>query len=160
MNREEFVNYIHQSDIIRQDYVVRIRKKHQESDIWTYCNELLIVSDDDPFQFEWENDWWEGEEFVEIIGYAAINSLEIQPNIYQEHEIVSEAIEQEATINPNPDFNVEDEFIEKLKLVKDAMSLNQIAILVESFVQEHGPFSFKNGEIVRQILNEVQQDAE
>lgn len=72
--------------------------------------------------------------------------------------IVLELIEGRATMNPNPDFKVEDEFVERLKLVKDAMSANHIAVLVESYVQEHGTFSFKNGEIVRQILNEVQQN--
>ena len=72
--------------------------------------------------------------------------------------IVSELIEERATMNSNPKFKVEEEFIERLKLVKDAMSAQHIAVLVESFVQEHGPFSFKNGEIVRQILSEVQQD--
>lgn len=72
--------------------------------------------------------------------------------------IVSELIEGRAIVNPNPKFKAEDEFIERLKLIKDAMSANQIAVLVESFVQEYGPFSNKNGDIVRHILSEVLQD--
>ena len=51
MTREEFWKYIHKPNIVRQDYVVAIRKKHTEHSEWEYINELLTLNEDDPFYF-------------------------------------------------------------------------------------------------------------
>ena len=43
MTREEFWDYIHKLDIVRQDYIVAIRMRHTEHSEWKYTNELLTL---------------------------------------------------------------------------------------------------------------------
>ena len=81
MTREEFWKYIHKPNIVRQDYIVAIRKKYTEDGIWEYTNELLTINDDDPFYFIWDNDWWEGEHYVEILGYISIDEVPVPYNL-------------------------------------------------------------------------------
>lgn len=70
--------------------------------------------------------------------------------------IVHQLIADRTTMNPNPDFSAENEFVESLKCYAKYMTIEQLSQLVESWIMNHGTLTFKNGEIVRQILNEVQ----
>lgn len=72
--------------------------------------------------------------------------------------IVQQLIADRTTMNPNPDFSAENEFVERLKGNAKYMTKEQLSQLVESWIMNHGALTFKNGEIVRQILSEVQQD--
>lgn len=74
--------------------------------------------------------------------------------------IVQQLIADRTTMNPNPDFSAENEFVERLKGHAKYMTKEQLSQLVESWIMNHGTLTFKNGEIVRQILSEVQQDAD
>ena len=58
------------------DKVVRIRYKWFEGDVWDYENELLLYNGniDD---YEWENDWDEGQQFVEVVGCLALDLVQI-----------------------------------------------------------------------------------
>lgn len=83
MTREEFWKFIHNPDIVRQDYIVAIRMRHFEHSEWEYTNELLTLNEDDPFYFIWDNDWWEGEKFVEILGYISIDDIRVPHNLQE-----------------------------------------------------------------------------
>ena len=48
----------------------------------------------------------------------------------------------------------EKKFLEILKGVKGFSDKNTLAILIESFVQENGPFTFEIGEKVRKIIED------
>lgn len=74
--------------------------------------------------------------------------------------IVQQLIADRTTMNPNPDFSAENEFVERLKGHAKYMTIEQLSQLVESWIMNHGTLTFKNGEIVRRILSEVQQDAD
>lgn len=84
MTREEFWEYIHKPNIVRQDYIVSIRLKNSEYSQWEYINELLTLNEDDPFYFIWDNDWYEGEKFVEILGYISIDDIPVPHNLQEE----------------------------------------------------------------------------
>ena len=51
MTTEEFWEYIHKPDIVRQDYIVAIRMRHSDHGEWECTNELLTLNEDDPFYF-------------------------------------------------------------------------------------------------------------
>lgn len=72
--------------------------------------------------------------------------------------IVQQLIADRTTMNPNPDFSAENEFVERLRGHAKYMTIEQLSQLVESWIMNHGTLTFKNGEKVRQILNEVQQN--
>ena len=91
MTREEFWKYIHKPDKVRQDYIVAIRMRHSDHGEWEYTNELLTLNEDDPFYFIWDNDWWEGEKFVEILGYISIDDIPVPRNLCEESLCVAEA---------------------------------------------------------------------
>lgn len=72
--------------------------------------------------------------------------------------IVQQLIADRTTMNPNPDFSAENEFVDRLRGHAKYMTIEQLSQLVESWIMNHGTLTFKNGEKVRQILNEVQQN--
>ena len=63
------------------DLLILIRTKYVEEDDWFYSFEILHTSscNDHPFDrendypFEWDSDWYEGQEFVEYCGGAVID---------------------------------------------------------------------------------------
>ena len=83
MTTEEFWEYIHKPDIVRRDYIVAIRMRDSDHGEWEYTNELLTLNEDNPFYFIWDNDWWEGEKFVEILGYISINDVTVPYNLQE-----------------------------------------------------------------------------
>ena len=62
------------------DKVVRIRYKWFEGDNWTYENELLIYNGNRD-DYEWENDWDEGQKYVEVVGFLALDLVQI-PEVF------------------------------------------------------------------------------
>lgn len=61
------------------DYLVQLRIRYSENYEWDYLNELYLVSDASPFQHEWYNDWYEGQKFIEILGFIILNKVHV-PN--------------------------------------------------------------------------------
>ena len=54
------------------DLIILIRTKFIQEDDWSYSFEILHTSCND-YPFEWENDWYEGQEYVEYCGGAVID---------------------------------------------------------------------------------------
>ena len=55
--------------------LILIRTKYDEMEEWNYNYELLLWVVDD-FDYEWENDWYEGQEYVEYLGGAVLDYYE------------------------------------------------------------------------------------
>lgn len=72
---EEFKNKI-DSDSYVTDYIVRIRRKYEHEPKFRETNEILLWSCEDS-EYHWLNDWHEGEECVEIVGYIAVEDVYI-----------------------------------------------------------------------------------
>lgn len=58
---------------IGYNLLILIRTKFDELDAWDYSYELLLWGD---FCHEWQNDWNEGQEYVEYLGGAVLDYYE------------------------------------------------------------------------------------
>lgn len=65
-------------EIPPESLLVQIRTKHREDEEWRDITELLIQegTSDDP-KWIWESDWWEGEQFVDLVAVAKIWQVDI-----------------------------------------------------------------------------------
>lgn len=74
MDFNKFIDLLKELPI--SDKVVRIRYKWFEGDDWVYENELLCYNGnmDD---YEWENDWDEGQPYVEVVGFLPLDLVQI-----------------------------------------------------------------------------------
>lgn len=92
INWEEYEDpYEAVSDVILQkygkygcclDFIVRIKLKYEYEDKYREYNELLY---NDGYDWSnpslvWQNDWWEGEQEVELLGCIPIDELEYPYN--------------------------------------------------------------------------------
>lgn len=57
------------------DLIILIRTKYDEMEEWNYNYELLLWVVDD-FDYEWQNEWYEGQEYVEYLGGAVLDYYE------------------------------------------------------------------------------------
>lgn len=77
MSEKEFFDYLKtQNDLC--DKIVRIRYKRSWEKEWTYSNEVLQVYFNSDTCYEWLDDWYEGQEEVEILGYVDIDNILIE----------------------------------------------------------------------------------
>lgn len=53
--------------------IILIRTKYAQEDDWSYTFEILRTTNCIEYPFEWENDWYEGQEYVEYCGGAVID---------------------------------------------------------------------------------------
>jgi len=66
------------------DYLVLIKLRHMQNEPWRYTRELYIVDMERNGKYHsWENDWWEGEEFVHILDFVALEDV-IFPHGFKE----------------------------------------------------------------------------
>lgn len=59
------------------DYVIRLKLKYDHEKYYSYTNELLIYdgSDYEGSIYHWDNDWDEGQQDVQVIGYIAVSQI-------------------------------------------------------------------------------------
>lgn len=55
------------------DYVVRLTLKYDDEKDYRYTNEILLFDGDD---YIWANDWDEGEQDVEVLGYISVSEID------------------------------------------------------------------------------------
>lgn len=60
---------------IGYDLLILIATKYDETEEWHYSYELLLWVPDN-FEHEWQNDWNEGQEYVEYLGGAVLDYYE------------------------------------------------------------------------------------
>ena len=60
------------------DYIVRIKLKYDHETDYQYTNELLIYdgSDYEGSIYHWDNDWDEGQQDIEVIGYISVSEVD------------------------------------------------------------------------------------
>ena len=74
MNMDKFIELLKHLPI--SDKIVRIRYKWSAGDDWMYDNEFLCYNGNMDC-YEWENDWDEGQEYVEVVGFLALDQVQI-----------------------------------------------------------------------------------
>lgn len=62
--------------------IVHLRCKYSHEDEWTYLNELLIPEVNpsvvQPHEYYvWKNDWWEGQQDVDILGCIPVFDVDV-----------------------------------------------------------------------------------
>ena len=74
MTLDEFYKAIEKE--VYEDYIVCIKMKYTHEKEYYITNELYLF-DDGEVKYEWQNDWWEGQQEVEVLGYIAVSNVEI-----------------------------------------------------------------------------------
>lgn len=71
MHLEDFVELI---DGTCDDYIVKLAYKHEPTEPYTIDNELLLWD----FELQdhcWQNDWYEGQEYVAVLAYIKLEDV-------------------------------------------------------------------------------------
>lgn len=68
---DELVSFAERYD--GYDLIILIRTKYSEMDEWVYEFQILHSCSWNAFPFEWESDWYEGQEYIEYCGGAVID---------------------------------------------------------------------------------------
>ena len=75
MTKEAFDDYIFK--LVPDTYIVRIKMKYSSEKEYVYTNEVLDWCGG---YFEWLNDWWEGQQDVQILGCIPLRDVEVPSN--------------------------------------------------------------------------------
>ena len=73
MSLNDFFKFLEGKPI--QDYIVKLRYKYSWETDWHYSNEILESSFD--LNYIWNNDWNEGYDNVEVLGYISVADVDI-----------------------------------------------------------------------------------
>lgn len=76
MKLDDFLKFV--STLPVDDYVIRLKLKYDHEKDYRYTNELLIYdgSDYEGSIYHWDNDWDEGQQDVEVVGYIAVSDID------------------------------------------------------------------------------------
>ena len=80
MSLNDFFKYLEGKPI--EDYIVKLRYKYSWEPDWNYSNEILECTFD--LNYIWNNDWNEGYDDVEVLGYIAVADIDIPDNLKEE----------------------------------------------------------------------------
>lgn len=81
MSLNDFYKFLENKEI--EDYIVKLRYKYSWEDDWNYSNEILEW-DPDLEYYKWCNDWNEGYDEVEVLGYISVADMDIPDNLKEE----------------------------------------------------------------------------
>ena len=90
MTLEEFLEKLKTEKIT--DYIVRLKYKYNFEKEYTYSNELLLINHG--IDYEWNNDWIEGQTDIEVLEYIAVD--DVLNNIRSERKDAEKSIMQRA----------------------------------------------------------------
>lgn len=76
ISREDFNDYLKTLETI-EDQLVYMRYKYSWETNWTYAKELLLVDTDESEYYAWLNDWFEGQQDIEILGCIPITEIDV-----------------------------------------------------------------------------------
>lgn len=73
-------------EIPPESLIVQLRTKHMEDEEWWDRTELLVQNGYDSYHpdWEWEIDWWEGEQFIDLVAVAKIWEIDISGSFAME----------------------------------------------------------------------------
>lgn len=66
------------------DYIIHLRYRYRNERKWQESNELLLFRSfdyDEDEQYEWNNDWWEGQQELELLGIIRIENVTV-PDLF------------------------------------------------------------------------------
>lgn len=72
MTKEQFSKWLDKAEY--DEYIIFIRAKHSENDEWEDFHEYLYY-DSQYDMWVWENDWHEGQEFVDYYGQIKLSEM-------------------------------------------------------------------------------------
>lgn len=77
MTVEQFEEKVLEGDAAISYYIVRIRYKYSWQNFYTISNEIYYF-DGEVGCFCWFNDWNEGQDIVEVVGYVADEDIIVE----------------------------------------------------------------------------------
>lgn len=94
----------------------------------------------------------------ERIGQSVADFTRVNGELSSEGKaFVQKLISERTTLNPHPNYQAENEFIERLEKHSEYMTIEQLDELVANWVSLHGVFTYKNAEKIKQILSVVKK---
>lgn len=70
------------------DYIVKLRYRYDYEKEWTVTNEILeYYADSKSENYIWLNDWFEGQQWVEIMGFIPVEDVEV---VRSKHTLVEQ----------------------------------------------------------------------
>lgn len=75
MTEEQFNEWIETQPI--EDKLVYLKYKYSQEEEWTFSKEILEVDMYADGCYVWLNDWYEGQQDVEILGCIAISDIDV-----------------------------------------------------------------------------------
>ena len=70
MKLDDFLKFVYTLKV--DDYVVRLKLKYDHENTYHYSNELLLYDGSD---YYWDNDWDEGQQYVEVVGFIPTSEI-------------------------------------------------------------------------------------
>ena len=76
MTLDELFKILDKPTTVHQDYIVKLKYKYSFEERYTIDNEILEY-DGHEGEYMWLNDWNEGQDDVEVLGYIAVQDVQI-----------------------------------------------------------------------------------
>ena len=68
-----------------EEYIIYLKQKHFGNEDY-YLEVTKLMWDYELDQYIWEDDWWEGEPYVELVGITPVDDLEKVEPLYKKEE--------------------------------------------------------------------------
>ncbi len=75
MTLEEFDAWLREQPY--DNMIVYLKYKYSNERDWTYSKEILLLDSTVPYFYVWENDWYEGQQNIEVLGCIAVSDVEV-----------------------------------------------------------------------------------
>lgn len=76
MTLDELFEILNKPTIIHQDYIVKLKYRYSFEERYTIENQILEY-DGSENEYIWLDDWNEGQDDVEVLGYIAVQDVQI-----------------------------------------------------------------------------------
>lgn len=76
MTLYELFKILHKPTSIHQDYIVKLKYRYSFEERYTIENQILEY-DGSEDEYVWLDDWDEGQDDVEVLGYIAVQDVQI-----------------------------------------------------------------------------------
>lgn len=76
MTLDELFEILNKSTTIHQDYIVKLKYRYSFEEQYTIENQILEY-DGSENEYIWLDDWNEGQDDVEVLGYIAVQDVQI-----------------------------------------------------------------------------------
>ena len=77
MSIEELYQYLNEPDRLQETYIVRLSLRYESELFELVTNEIISPDPFSPTRWTWENDWYEGQEHVEVLGFIPLQEVKV-----------------------------------------------------------------------------------